>query len=229
VLLDASFAEAEDVAARVAELAGPIETLKRTEIAEIAAPIDGSRESCRSRECEMGNAVTNSMLARIGDPSVTIAFTNGGGLRASLEAGMVTVGDVLTVLPFQNTLVTMQVSGATLLAALEHGVDGIEDGAGRFPQVGGMRFRLDASVAPGEGRVSEVEVATAGGWEPVDESATYRIVTNDFMAGGGDGYTMFEEDGQEVYDTAIDMAEALAEYLSANAPYSPSIEGRIVQ
>jgi 5'-nucleotidase / UDP-sugar diphosphatase len=92
-----------------------------------------------------------------------------------------------------------------------------------------MRFRLDASVAPGEGRVSEVEVATAGGWEPVDESATYRIVTNDFMAGGGDGYTMFEEDGQEVYDTAIDMAEALAEYLSANAPYSPAIEGRIVQ
>jgi len=229
VLLDAAFAEAEDVAAHVAALAGPIEDLKRTEIAEIAAPIDGSRESCRAMECEMGNSVTNAMLARIGNPDITIALTNGGGLRASLEAGMVTVGDVLTVLPFQNTLVTMQVSGAVLVAALEHGVDGIEDGAGRFPQVGGMRFKLDPTVAPGEGRVSEVEIASDAGWEPVDEDGIYGIVTNDFMAGGGDGYAMLESDGQEVYDTAIDMADALAEYLTANAPYTPVIEGRIAQ
>ena len=229
VLLDASFAEAEDVAERVAALAGPIEDLKRTEIAEIAAPIDGSRESCRSMECEMGNSVANAMLKRIGDPTVTIALTNGGGLRASLEAGMVTVGDVLTVLPFQNTLVTMMVPGATLVAALEHGVNGIEEGAGRFPQIAGMRFRLDTSVAPDEGRVSEVEVATDAGWAPVDDAARYGIVTNNFMAGGGDGYAMLESDGQQVYDTAIDMADALAEYLAENAPYSPQIEGRIHQ
>ncbi len=229
VLLDASFAEAEDVADRVAALAGPIEDLKRTEIAEIAAPIDGSRESCRSMECEMGNAVANAMLKRVGDPTVTIALTNGGGLRASLEAGMVTVGDVLTVLPFQNTLVTMLVSGATLVAALEHGVNGIEDGAGRFPQIAGMRFRLDTSVAPDEGRVSEVEVATDDGWARIDDDALYGIVTNNFMGRGGDGYAMLESDGQQVYDTAIDMADALAEYLAANAPYTPEIEGRIRQ
>lgn len=229
VLLDARFAEAEDVAARIAALAGPIETLKRTEIAELAAPIDGSRESCRSGECEMGNAVTDAMLARIGDPAVTIALTNGGGLRASLEAGMVTVGDVLTVLPFQNTLVTMQISGAALVAALEHGVSAIEDGAGRFPQVAGMRFRLDPSVAPGAGRVSAVEVQTAAGWVPIDAGARYGIVTNSFMARGGDGYTVLASEGTEVYDTAIDMADALAEYLTANAPYAPAIEGRIVQ
>jgi 5'-nucleotidase / UDP-sugar diphosphatase len=159
-------------------------------------PIDGSRESCRAMECEMGNAVTNAMLARVGDPSITLALTNGGGLRASLEAGMVTVGDVLTVLPFQNTLVTMQLPGAALVAALEHGVGGIEDGAGRFPQVAGMRFRLDTSVAPGEGRVSEVEVETAEGWAPIDESAMYGLVTNNFMARGGDGYEVLAEEGR---------------------------------
>ena len=229
VLLDAAFAEAEDVAERVAALAGPIEDLKTTEIAEIAAPIDGSRESCRAMECEMGNSVTNAMLARVGDPSVTIALTNGGGLRASLEAGMVTVGDVLTVLPFQNTLVTMMVPGATLIAALEHGVNGIEEGAGRFPQIAGMRFRLDTSVAPDAGRVSGVEVATEGGWAAIDEGAMYGIVTNNFMARGGDGYAMLASDGRDAYDTAIDMADALAEYLAENAPYTPVIEGRISQ
>jgi 5'-nucleotidase / UDP-sugar diphosphatase len=173
VLLDASFAEAEDVLERVAALAGPIEQLKTTEVAELAAPIDGSRESCRAMECEMGNTVTNAMLARIGNPDVTIALTNGGGLRASLEAGTATVGDVLTVLPFQNTLFTLRVPGSALVAALEHGVNDIEEGAGRFPQVAGLRFRLDPSVEPNGGRVSEVEVRTADGWEPIDEGASY--------------------------------------------------------
>ncbi len=229
ILLDATFPEAGDVAARVAALAGPIEDLKRTEIAEIAAPIDGSRESCRAMECEMGNAVADAMLARIGDPSVSIALTNGGGLRASLEAGTVTVGDVLTVLPFQNTLVTMQVPGAALVVALEHGVNAIEEGAGRFPQIAGMRFRLDTSVAPDAGRVSEVEVATEGGWQALDPDGIYGIVTNNFMARGGDGYAMLASDGHAVYDTAIDMADALAEYLAANAPFTPAIEGRIRQ
>ncbi|WP_209426901.1 5'-nucleotidase C-terminal domain-containing protein [Pararhodobacter sp. SW119] len=229
VLLDASFEPAEDVATRVAALAGPIEELKRTEIAEVAASIDGSRESCRAMECEMGNSVTNAMLERVGNPAITIALTNGGGLRASLEAGMVTVGDVLTVLPFQNTLYTMQVPGRTLVAALEHGVNGIEEGAGRFPQVAGMRFRLDTGVAPNAGRVSGVEVATEDGWVPIDPEANYGLVTNNFMARGGDGYAMLASDGQEGYDTAIDMADALAEYLARHAPYSPAIEGRITQ
>ncbi len=227
--LDAAFEPDAEVAARVAALAGPIETLKTTPVAELAAPIDGSRESCRAMECEMGNTVTDAMLARIGNPEITIALTNGGGLRASLEAGTITLGDVLTVLPFQNTLYTMRLSGADILAALEYGVNAVEEGAGRFPQVAGLRFALDLSVAPGAGRVSEIEVMGADGWVPIDPAASYGVVTNNFMARGGDGYAMLASGAMEPYDTAIDMADALAEHLTNNAPYAPRIEGRIRQ
>lgn len=228
-LLNASFAQAEDILERVAALGGPIETLKNTPVTELAAPIDGSRDNCRARECEMGNAVTDAMLARIDDPSISIALGNGGGLRASLEAGTITLGDVLTVLPFQNKLYTMQLPGSAIVAALEHGVNGVEEGAGRFPQVAGLRFRLDTSVAPNAGRVSEVEVRTADGWAPIDDGAMYGVVTNDFMASGGDGYAMLASEGTNGYDTAIDLADALAEHLTENAPFAPELDGRILQ
>ncbi len=229
ILLDASFAEAEDLQARIDELAGPIEEMVRTPVAELAAGIDGSRESCRAMECEMGNTVADAMLEAVDGQGITIALANGGGLRASLGEGEVTLGDVLTVLPFQNTAYTLELTGATLIAALEHGVNAVEDGAGRFPQVAGLRFRLDPSVAPNEGRVSEVEVRDGDGWAPIDPDATYGVVTNNFLAGGGDGYAMLATEGMNGYDTAIDLSEMLAEYLSANEPFAPVIDGRILQ
>lgn len=229
VLLDASFAPAEDVEARIEELSGPIEEVIRTPVAEVAAPIDGTRDSCRSMECEMGNTVTDAMLAEVTGQDITIALTNGGGLRASIEQGTATLGDVLTVLPFQNTLYTLRISGAALVAALEHGVNGIEEGAGRFPQVSGLRFELDPSVAPNEGRVSDVEVRDGDSWVPLDPNATYGLVTNNFMAAGGDGYAMLASEGTDGYDTAIDLAEVLARYLTDNEPFAPTIDGRIAQ
>lgn len=228
-LVMSRFEEAPDVAARVAALAGPIDQLRATPVATLAADIDGSRESCRAMECEMGNTVANAMLERMAPAGVRIAIANGGGLRASLAAGSVTLGDVLTVLPFQNTLYTLELPGAAILAALEHGVNGIEEGAGRFPQVAGLRFRLDTGVAPNEGRVSGVEVQTDDGFEPLDPGATYTIVTNNFMARGGDGYAMFVSEGRAGYDTAIDLADALAEYLAARPDFAPAIDGRIAQ
>lgn len=123
--------------ARVQEMAAPIEELKQKRVAEIKAPIDGARTSCRARECEMGNVLTEAMLARVRDQGISIAIQNGGGLRASIEAGTVTMGDVLSVLPFQNTLSTFQLKGADVIAALENGASQIEGGAGRFAQVAG--------------------------------------------------------------------------------------------
>ena len=229
VLLDATFAPAEDIEELIAPLRAPIEEMTRRPVAEIAADIDGSRETCRAGECEMGNTVTDAMLAEVAHQGIRVALTNGGGLRASMGAGTATLGDVLTVLPFQNTLYTLEVSGATLQAALEHGVNDVEEGAGRFPQVGGLRFRLDLSVAPDSGRVSDVEVMGADGWAPLDPDMTYGLVTNNFMAGGGDGYSMLREGGMNGYDTAIDLAEVLARYLSDNEPFAPVLDGRIVQ
>ncbi|ATX67566.1 bifunctional metallophosphatase/5'-nucleotidase [Roseinatronobacter bogoriensis] len=229
VLLDASFAPAEDIEALIAPLRAPIEEMTRRPVAELAADIDGSRETCRAGECEMGNTVTDAMLSEVAHQGIQIALTNGGGLRASMGAGTATLGDVLTVLPFQNTLYTLEVSGETLLAALEHGVNDVEDGAGRFPQVAGIRFKLDLSVAPNSGRVSDVEVMSAEGWTALQPAEIYGLVTNNFMAGGGDGYAMLRDGGMNGYDTAIDLAEILARYLSENEPFAPVLDGRIVQ
>ncbi len=229
ILLDASVEPDAEIEARVAELAGPIEEMKATPVAEVAAPIDGSRESCRTRECEMGNLVADAILARVGEQGFTIAIQNGGGLRASIGEGMATVGDVLTVLPFQNTIATMRLSGADIVASLEAGVSGIEEGAGKFPQVAGLRYKLDKSVPPNEGRVSDVEVLEDGEWVPIEDDKIYGVATNDFMRKGGDGYALFAQNAIDPYDYGPGLEEALAEYLANNAPYQPKIEGRITE
>ncbi len=90
----------------------------------------------------MGNLVADAMLDRVKDQGIQIAIANSGGLRASIDAGPVTMGEVLTVLPFQNTLSTFQVSGQTMLDALENGVSQIEDVRGPVPAGGGDELRL---------------------------------------------------------------------------------------
>ncbi|MCT7377520.1 5'-nucleotidase C-terminal domain-containing protein [Chelativorans salis] len=228
-LIDASVEPDEEVAARVQELAGPIEELKTTVVSETAAPIDGSRDTCRAQECEMGNLVTDAMLARTKDQGVQFAITNGGGLRASIDAGEVTMGEVLEVLPFQNTLATFQLKGADVVASLESGVSQIEEGAGRFPQVSGLRFTFDPSAEPGS-RVSDVEVQADGNeWTPIDPNETYTIASNNFMRGGGDGYNLFAENAENAYDYGPGLEQVVADYLAENKPYQPYTDGRITE
>jgi 5'-nucleotidase len=220
-LLDASVVEDEAAKARIQEAAAPLEEMRNTVVAETAAPIDGERGSCRAMECEMGNLVADAMLDRVKDQGIQIAIQNGGGLRASIDAGEVTMGEVLTVLPFQNTLSTFQVTGQTMIDALENGVSEIEEGAGRFPQVAGMSFAFDVSAEPGS-RISDVMV----GGEPIDPAATYGVVSNNYVRNGGDGYKMFR-DAENAYDFGPDLADVTADYIAANAPYTPYTDGRI--
>jgi len=221
ILLDASVAEDAEIKARVAELAGPIEEMKTRVVAQSAAVIDGSRAMCRSMECPMGNLVAEAMLDRVADQGIQIAIQNGGGLRSSIDAGEVTMGEVLTVLPFQNTLATFEVTGQDVIDALENGVGQVEEGAGRFPQVAGMTFSVDLSKPAGE-RVSEVMV---GGAE-IDAAATYGVVSNNYVRNGGDGYAMFKT-ASNVYDFGPDLADVTAEYLAAMNGYAPATDGRI--
>jgi 5'-nucleotidase/UDP-sugar diphosphatase len=221
MLLDASIEPDADVAARVAELVEPIAEMQERVVAEAAEAIEGSREVCRAMECAMGNLVADAMLDRVADQGVQIAFQNGGGLRASIDAGEITMGEVVTVLPFQNTLSTFEVTGATLVEALENGVSQVEEGAGRFPQVAGMSFEVDLSQEPGS-RISNVMV----GGEPIDMDATYSMVSNNYVRNGGDGYGMFV-DAMNAYDYGPDLADVTAEFLAANAPYQPYTDGRI--
>jgi len=221
ILMDASVTEDPAVKARIAEAAVPLDEIRNEVVASAAEAIEGNRSVCRAMECPMGNLITDAMLDRVKDQGIQIAFQNGGGIRASIDAGEVTMGEVLTVLPFQNTLSTFQVTGETLVAALENGVSQIEDGAGRFPQVSGMSFTVDASAAPGS-RISNVMV----GGEPIDMGATYGVVSNNYVRNGGDGYAMFK-DAANAYDFGPDLADVTAEYMAANGPYTPYTDGRI--
>ena len=142
IYLDKSVTPDAAVLARIKELGAPIEALKNKEVSETTKAIDGSRDNCRARECEMGNLVSDAILDRVKGQGVQIVFQNGGGLRASIDQGVVTMGEVLTVLPFQNTLATFQISGKDVVAALENGVSQLEEGAGRFPAGGGAEIFL---------------------------------------------------------------------------------------
>ncbi|MBK0326545.1 5'-nucleotidase C-terminal domain-containing protein [Rhodobacteraceae bacterium F11138] len=229
IIMDGSVVQDDATVARIAELAVPLDEIRNKVVAETAAPVEGGRDICRLQECAMGNLVADAMLARVADQGVQIAIVNSGGLRAGIDAGEVTMGEVLTVLPFQNTLSTFRISGQTVIDALENGVSQVEEVKGRFPQVAGLTFVWDPSVAANEGRIVEVMVASEDGFVPIDPAASYLAVTNNYVRNGGDGYRMFAGDDKDAYDYGPDLADVTAEYLIENAPYQPYLDGRISQ
>ncbi len=227
VQINGDIAENSDITARVAELATPLDEIRNEIVAETAAVIEGNREVCRVQECAMGNLVAEALLDRVKDQGVSIAIMNSGGLRASIDAGEVTMAEVLTVLPFQNTLATFEVSGADIVAALENGVSQVEEIKGRFPQVAGLKFTWDGSQPANEGRIIDVLVMKGDGWTPIDPAARYGVVSNNYIRGGGDGYNVFADNASKVYDFGPNVESVVADFLAANAPYEPVLDGRI--
>lgn len=226
-LLDASVAEDQPTLDRIKELAVPLEEIRSTLVAETTEAIDGSRETCRSQECPMGNLVADAMLDRVKGQGVQIAFTNGGGLRASIDAGPVTMGEVLTVLPFQNTLSTFQVTGAEMIGALENGVSQLEEGAGRFLQVAGLKYTFDPAQPAGS-RISEVMVAEGDSFVPIDPDKTYGAVSNNYVRQGGDGFASLVG-AANAYDFGPDLANVTADYMADAGTYTPVTDGRITR
>lgn len=225
-LLDASVTPDAAFAAKVEELAGPIEDLKQKEIGATSEAVDGSREVCRATECTMGNLVADAMVDRLKDQGITIAIQNGGGLRASIDAGTVTMGEVLTVLPFQNTLASFQLKGSDIVAALENGVSQVEEAAGRFPQVSGLKYTADLNKPAGS-RISGVEVKEGDAFVAIDPDKLYGVATNNYMRSGGDGYKVFATGGQNAYDFGPGLETVVADYIAKNSPYKPYTDGRV--
>lgn len=227
ILLDASITPDEGFAARVAELAAPLEEIKAKVIGDATDLIVGDRNVCRVSECSMGNLVADAQLDRVADQGVTISIANSGGLRASIDAGEITMGEVLTVLPFSNTLATFQITGADIVAALENGASQIEEVAGRFAQVAGLKYTFDASKPAGE-RVSDVMVQEGDAWVAIDPAKTYGVVTNNYVRGGGDGYAMFETNAVDPYDFGPPLEQVVADYIAKlGGSYTPYTDGRI--
>jgi len=234
-LIDVSKA-VEDV--RAAEILKPyadqIAELKNEEVgANIvnALPNPRGEVSVRNSETALGNLITDGMLkkAKEYNTDTVIAMQNGGGIRAAIDAGPLTVGEVLTTLPFGNTLATAKMTGKEIKALLEISVGIAPKENGGFLHVSGMKFEYDSTKAAGE-RVTKMEVNNNGTFEVIDPAKTYVIATNAFTAKGGDGLTPFETayKAGRVTDLGLSDWENLRDFTKSLGQVDYKIEGRIV-
>jgi 2',3'-cyclic-nucleotide 2'-phosphodiesterase (5'-nucleotidase family) len=197
------------------------------------------RDPDRKSESEMGNLVADAMLAKY--PGVDAAYTNAGGLRADLvctpptaneAACEITWGEAFAILPFGNRTIIETVTYEQMVAALTNGFTPVCDGVthtGRFPALAGLKIEYScngtAVVINGIWKAPE---GPAGPLTLVGPGETLRIVTNDFMYGGGDGYTVLTQ-GTDVQNPGDDLMELVVNYITANSPVNPLVEGRIVK
>jgi 5'-nucleotidase/UDP-sugar diphosphatase len=198
-----------------AELGQPVGTTE--------TELDSQRSTVRTQESNFGNLIADAIREGVGADA---GLANGGGIRGdrTYDAGTVlTRKDVLTELPFGNTVVLLELSGADLLAALENGVSKVEDGAGRFPQLSNMTLVYDPA-APAGSRIVEAKVGGA----TLDPSKTYTLATNSYAAGGGDGYAALKG-GKVLIDASGGTLQAtmVMDYITAKGTVAPKVEGRI--
>ena len=189
------------------------EVIGRTEI-----ELDGVRDNVRTRETNLGNLITEAILKATGADAV---ITNGGGIRASIDVGDITKGEVITVLPFGNYVVVKKIKGSDIVAALEHGVSQYPAPNGGFPHVAGIRFAFDPAAAAGS-RITKAEI----GGKALDPNAEYLLATNDFMAVGGDNYTMFAPG--TVITELPGLDEIVMEYLANYGTANIKVDGRVL-
>lgn len=202
--------------AMMAELSQPV---GRTRV-----PLDAVDESNRTRETNLGSFIADAYRKSVGAET---ALINGGSIRSDqeLRAGPLTRRDVLAIHPYPDSVVSIEVTGAVIQQALEHGVSrsAEEAGPGRFPQVSGIHYTFDICRPPGE-RIVRMSI----NGEPLDPKRTYTMATNSFIYGGGDGYTMLKGAKLRVPpDPNRTMQNVLREAFSAPQGISPATDGRI--
>ncbi|WP_270164520.1 S-layer homology domain-containing protein [Paenibacillus sp. SYP-B4298] len=243
------FAEDPEAAAKLKEYAEPLAEYRKTVVGSTRVRLDGERGSVRKQETNLGNLVAQGMLEKVKsivkEPDVKgyVAIQNGGGIRASIQQGDITLGDLLTVMPFGNNLSALKMTGKEIAAALENGVSGVETGEGRFPQVAGMQFYYD-STKPGEKldsltgqvkqtgqRVVKVQLRNSNGtYTDMDPNAYYIVATNSFMAGGGDFYRAMRaaKDDNRYYELNLVDYEVFLEHLNRIGVVGQQAEGHII-
>jgi 5'-nucleotidase len=183
-----------------------------------------ARQTNRSRETNLGDFIAEACRRAAG---ADVALVNGGSIRSNTTygPGVLAKRDILSILPFEDLVVTLEVTGAVLRAALEHGVStvGVQREPGRFPQISGLRFAYDAR-RPAGSRVTSVSV----NGEPLDGQRTYKLATSTFLLDGGDGYAMFR--GARVLVKPEEgplEADVVLAALAAAGEIAPQTDGRI--
>ncbi|MDX2103403.1 MAG: bifunctional metallophosphatase/5'-nucleotidase [Alphaproteobacteria bacterium] len=231
-LVDNSVTPNAEVAATVASLSGDLDALRRRVIGRVEQPLDGDRTRCRHQECTFGNVIADAILWGTRSKGVEVALQNGGGIRTSIAAGEVTMGQVLEALPFGNTIATFQVTGADLLAALEHGVSQAENpqanNTGRFLQMAGARIEWDATKPAGQRLVRAETRQSDGSWQAIDTARRYTVAFNNFNRRGGDGFAMFNERAIDPYDFGPGLDETVANFI-AGGHARVGLDGRITR
>jgi 5'-nucleotidase/UDP-sugar diphosphatase len=213
-----------------------IDLIMNVYVGETEEDLDG--ENVRKAETNLGDLVADIMR---GVSGADAAIINGGGIRTSIRKGSIKTKDIYSVLPFDNYIVSIKLTGRQIQEALEYGFSGIEEDAGRFPQVSGLKITYSPS-APKGSRIRELLIE--GG--PVDPLKEYRVATNDFMAAGGDGYKAFGEairsskdfeviggmmKGEKVAysDAGRWIRDVVIDYIRARGKIAPRVEDRIVE
>ncbi len=181
-------------------------------IGEALVELTGGKSESRSQETNLGNLITDGMLAKSG---AEIAFQNGGGIRAGIAPGTIAYRDVLTVQPFGNTLTVIDMTGAQIMEVLNMAAAKV--GSGGFMHAAGLKVTYNKGAKKAE----NVMVGDAA----IDMEKTYKVVTNNFIAAGGDGYAMFKDIPN--YDTGFVDADAFMEYVRKLGKVEPKVEGRI--
>ncbi len=212
-----------EIAAAVKGYADRLDRELKVTIGKTETPLDSRRATVRSEEAAFGNLVADAIRKAVG---ADVAIINGGGIRADRQyaaGSAITRADIFAELPFGNRTVKLEVSGKQIKDALENGFSQVREGAGRFPQVSGLEVKADLAKLPGE-RVVGVFV----GGVPLEPARSYTLATNDFLAGGGDGYRALV--GAKRLIDAADaqlMASQVIDYVTAEKTIAPRVEGRI--
>ena len=216
-----------EIAARAAAILAEVEAEYGTVFAKTEVKLNGEKApGNRTEETNLGDLITDALVwkATQEGEAVDAAITNGGGIRATIEAGDITKKDINTVLPFGNTLSIIKITGAELLEVLEASTFCTPEAIGGFPQVSGIEFTLDTTKAYDQGdeypgttyfapkTINRVTITSVGG-KDFDPAATYTIATNDFMASGGDTYYRFVN-ATANYDLGIAMDEVVMQYIT---------------
>ena len=210
----------------------PIDADYDQKFAESAVDLNGAKApGNRTEETNLGDLITDAMMWAIKtkapgvDMNNAVAITNGGGIRAAIAKGDITKKDVNTVLPFGNTLAVVYVKGSELLEALEVSTYCTPKSLGGFPQFAGMEVELNTaceydandttypgSTYFGPKSINRITIKTVNG-KAFDKDATYAVITNDFLAAGGDTYYAFAA-AQTQFDTGLPLDEILMEYIT---------------
>ncbi|XP_067845288.1 5'-nucleotidase-like [Heptranchias perlo] len=240
ILLDSSIPQDEVLLADVNNWKKALANYSKEVIGETLVYLNGTTEECRNRECNMGNLICEAMIYQnIRKPDerfwnhVSICLTQGGGIRGPIDErsnnGTILVENILSVLPFGSTIDLLEVRGSTLKAAFEHSVRRYGQNTGEFLQVSGVHVVFDLSRNSGH-RVAKLDVLCSDcrmpHYEPLDESKVYKIVTNSYIAGGGDGFTMLKNESLK-HDTGDTDLSVVSNYIREMQRVYPAIDGRI--